>query len=112
MWGRRWMARGLLVAVAAAGLAACHSGSGTPTATRVGARDATVQEIIQCFRQHGLPNYPDAEFDPNDGRWHLPNVRPDLPASVRQACASLLPQETAGPAMPNSEFQQSTFRME
>jgi len=55
---------------------------------------------------NGLPNYSDAQFDPNDGRWHLPDQRPDLPPSVQQACASVLPQITRGPAVPNSEFQQ------
>jgi hypothetical protein len=104
-WGRA--APGALLAVGLAALVAACGGSGPPAAqaTRAGARDASVQEIIQCFRQHGLPNYPDAVYDPNDGRWHLPDHRPDLPVSVQQACSALLPQVTQGPPVPNADFQ-------
>src|SRR5262245_66440446 len=61
--------------------------------------DATLVQMISCFRAHGLPNFPDPVYDPNDGRWHLPNERPDITPDVRQACASVMPH----PQAPRSE---------
>jgi hypothetical protein len=50
--------------------------------------DASIVQMIACFRAHGLTNFPDPEFDPNDGRWHLANNRPDIPPDVSAACAA------------------------
>lgn len=101
----RWagLAVGLAVAAAAAG---CGGGHPAPAAGNAQQPDVSTQQLIQCFRQHGVPNYPDAQFDPNDGRWHLPDHRPDLPPSAQQACAPLLPQITEGPRLPDTQFQQ------
>jgi len=107
MRGLRWLACSVAVGVLAAGAVGCSAKSGDRVSVSGQSHgEVTVQEMIQCFRQHGLPDYPDAQFDPNDGRWHLPDHRPDLPPSVQQACASVLPQVTQGPAVPNAEFQQ------
>jgi hypothetical protein len=100
----RW-AVACTVALAAAG---CGGGGGgaAPGSGNSQRPDASTQQLIECFRQHDVPNYPDAQFDPNDGRWHLPDHRPDLPPSAQQACASLLPHITEGPRLPDPQFQQ------
>lgn len=109
MRGARRVVAGMVAAMAMTGLVGCSRSGDGQSAAPSGARppaDVSLQAMIQCFRQHGLPDYPDAQFDPNDGRWHLPDQRPDLPPAVEQACASVLPQVTEGPRVPNGEFQQ------
>lgn len=59
---------------------------------------------IACFRAHGLPDYPDPVYDPNDGRWHLPDIRPDLTGRVRDACASVMPQATPASPVPTAQL--------
>jgi hypothetical protein len=66
-------------------LAGCRPHPSSTTATN-STPDASLVEMIACFRAHGLTDFPDAEFDPSDGRWHLPNNRPDIPPDVSRAC--------------------------
>jgi hypothetical protein len=60
--------------------------------------------IIACFHAHGLPNYPGAQYDPSDGRWHFPNNQPPLTTAMRQACASLMPQATPASPIPTAQL--------
>jgi len=66
--------------------------------------DATIVAMIDCFRAHGLPNFPDPAYDPSDGRWHLPNERPDITVQVQQACASVMPHQVPGTPIPTAQL--------
>ncbi|HEY2670350.1 MAG TPA: hypothetical protein VGJ07_08230 [Rugosimonospora sp.] len=63
-----------------------------------------IMRVINCYRAHGLPNYPDPTYDPGDGRWHYPNERPALTGQVRQACASVMPQATPASPIPSGQL--------
>lgn len=105
---RRFRAAALLLAAAtAAVVAGCSTVRPAGSAGRredPNKPDATLVQMIQCFRAHGLPNFPDPVFDPNDGRWHLPNERPDITADVRQACASVMPHVTPASPIPSAQL--------
>jgi hypothetical protein len=60
--------------------------------------------VINCYRAHGLPNYPDPTYDPGDGRWHYPIERPALTGQARQACASAMPQATPASPIPSAQL--------
>jgi hypothetical protein len=103
--------RAVAVPVAAAVAAlVCACSGGTPTRSDAGRRedpnspDATIVQMIACFRQHGLPNFPDPVFDPNDGRWHLPNERTEITAEVRQACSAVMPHVTPASPVPSAQL--------
>jgi hypothetical protein len=63
-----------------------------------------IMRVINCFRVHGLPNYPDPIYDPVDGRWHYPDQPPPLSSQVRQACASVMPQSTPASPIPTAQL--------
>jgi hypothetical protein len=98
-----------VVAVAAVLLAGC-GGTGPGTGSGSGRQDPNaapddLTREIACFRAHGLPNFPDPVYDPNDGRWHLAGNRPALTTEVRQACAAVLPQATPASPVPTAQFR-------
>lgn len=66
--------------------------------------DATLVAMIECFRANCLPNFRDAVYDPGDGRWHLPNERPDITIEVQQACASVMPQRQPPSPIPSAQL--------
>jgi hypothetical protein len=98
-----------LLAATAAGVAGCtHDRSGSDAGEQRQDPNAAPDDLTQqitCFRAHGLPDYPDPVYDPNDGRWHLANERPALTAAVRQACASVMPTQTPASPIPASQLQ-------
>jgi hypothetical protein len=98
-------------AVLAAGilLAGCGTGSrpaaGTGNTQAGGAPDSSITTLIQCYRQHGDPAFPDPTYDPSDGRWHFAVSPNSAPASTRAACQRLMPNMTASPPVPQAQFQ-------
>lgn len=104
------LACGAMLAASAV-LAACGSGSGSPagsaaTAQGAGTPDASTEAIVQCYRTHGDPSFPDPVYDPSDGRWHFAVSPGSAPASTRQACQHLFPTVNASPPVPQAQFQQ------
>jgi len=96
---------------AGAVLAACSSGGSQSAAGSAGAGqgrspDAQTAAIVQCYRTHGDPTFPDPVYDPSDGRWHFATSPGSAPASTRQACQHLFPAVNASPPVPQAQFQQ------
>ena len=96
---------------ASAMLAACGSAGSRPAAGSPGAGqgrspDAQTAAIVQCYRTHGDPTFPDPVYDPSDGRWHYAISPNSAPASTRQACQRLMPNMTASPPVPQAQFQE------
>jgi hypothetical protein len=80
------MITGLLLA----GLSAC--GGGTPKASSSSPDAAAVwHDFMRCARTHGMPQLPDPKVD-SSGSATFPNGMGDVPASVEQACKSILNQ--------------------
>jgi hypothetical protein len=101
------------VLAALAPLSACGSGSsgaggagGAPTAA-AGSRtpDDATMAIVNCYRAHGDPSFPDPVYDPSDGRWHFAVSPGSAPASTQQACQHLFPTDNASPPVPQAQFQ-------
>lgn len=93
--------------VAGAVLAACGSAGTTGTHAQsgsAGAPDAETQRIVQCYRTHGDPTFPDPVYDPGDGRWHFAISPATAPQSTRQACQHLFPSATASPPVSQAQF--------
>ena len=89
-------------------LAGCASG-GSQTAGGTqggGSPDANTVAIVQCYRAHGDPGFPDPVYDPSDGRWHFAVSPGTAPVSTRQACQHLFPSGNASPPVPQAQFQQ------
>jgi len=104
------LACGAMVAASAV-LAACSSGGSQLAAGSAGAGqgrspDAQTAAIVQCYRTHGDPTFPDPVYDPSDGRWHFATSPGSAPASTRQACQHLFPAANASPPVPQAQFQQ------
>jgi len=100
----------VLLAVATLALVGgCSGGAAHPTAHQapenVNSPDTTLVAMIACFRSHGLASFPDPVFDPNDGRWHLANQRPDITPQVQRACASVIPHASPAPAIPSAQLR-------
>lgn len=109
------MTRLLAVAAAVAGAAVLAAGCSThsgpsssnppqPMRQNPTAAPQDLTQAIACFRSHGLPDYPDPTFDPTDGRWHYPDIRPALTSRIRQACASVLPTVTPASPIPSAQL--------
>lgn len=100
----------LLVTLAtAAALAACASGAGQPPAGSpgpAGTPDVQTAAIVQCYRAHGDPGFPDPVYDPGDGRWHFAVSPATAPQGTRQACQHLFPSAEVSPPVPQAQFQQ------
>lgn len=104
------LACGAMLAASAV-LAACSSGGSQPAAGSPGAGqgrspDAQTAAIVQCYRAHGDPTFPDPVYDPSDGRWHFADSPGNAPLSTRQACQHLFPAANASPPVPQAQFQQ------
>ena len=61
-----------------------------------------ITAMVACFRAHGMPDWPDPNYDPRDGRWHLDG--PPIKAETRQACASVMPQAVPAEPIPSARF--------
>jgi hypothetical protein len=103
------LACGVMLAASAA-LAGCGAGSaasrpasGTAAA---GTPDASTMAIVQCYRAHGDPGFPDPVYDPGDGRWHFAISPGTAPASTQRACQHLFPSVSSSPPVPQAQFQQ------
>lgn len=93
--------------IAGAALAACSSAATTSTHAPSGqaqAGQAETEAIVQCYRAHGDPGFPDPVYDPSDGRWHFAISPATAPQSTRQACQHLFPSGSASPPVPQAEF--------
>jgi hypothetical protein len=105
------LACGVMLAAGAL-LAGCGSGGSQPatgaaaTTQGAGAPDASTMAIVQCYRAHGDPGFPDPVYDPSDGRWHFAVSPGTAPASTQQACQHLFPTVNASPPVPQAQFQQ------
>jgi hypothetical protein len=91
----------LLVALALTGCGTSSPLRG-PQREDPNAAPADIMNMVACFRAHGMPNWPDPNYDPRDGRWHLDG--PPLKAETRQACASVLPHATPASPVPSAQF--------
>jgi hypothetical protein len=99
--------------LAGALLAGCGSGGSQPPAAggtgntqAAGAPEDAITTLIQCYRSHGDPGFPDPVYDPGDGRWHFAISPDSAPASTRAACQRLMPDMTASPPVPQAQFEQ------
>lgn len=107
------LACGAMLAVSAV-LAGCGAGStsgaGTggagATAQSATTPDTTIETIVQCYRSHGDPSFPDPVYDPGDGRWHFAISPGSAPATTQQACRHLFPSVNPSPPVPQAQFQQ------
>ena len=100
-----------MVLAAAAMLTACGSGASqhpasSPGPAQGGSPDSQTAAIVQCYRAHGDPGFPDPVYDPADGRWHFAISPGTAPQSTRQACQHLFPSANASPPVPQAQFQQ------
>jgi hypothetical protein len=90
-----------------AGLAACGSGGSQAPAGPAGASpDTATAAIVQCYRTHGDPGFPDPVYDPGDGRWHFAVSPATAPQNTRQACQHLFPQTAVSPPVPQAQFRE------
>ncbi len=91
----------LLLALLA--LAGCSHGSpGAQPRQNPNSVAPDVAAMVACFRAHGMPDWPDPNYDPRDGRWHLDG--PPLKPETRQACASVIPHATPASPVPSAQF--------
>jgi hypothetical protein len=91
-------------------LAACGSGASgaavpSSAATVTSTPDDATMAIVNCYRAHGDPSFPDPVYDPSDGRWHFAVSPGSAPASTQQACQHLFPSDNASPPVPRAQFQ-------
>jgi hypothetical protein len=90
-------------------LVACGSSAHPATSSTGPAQDASgraeTEAIVQCYRAHGIPNFPDPVYDPSDGRWHFAVSPGTAPESAQHACQHLFPSGTASPPVPQAQFQ-------
>ena len=102
---RAVLASGVILAAALAGCSAAGgatSASGTSSSTP----DDETMAIVNCYRAHGDPSFPDPVYDPSDGRWHFGISPGSAPAGTQQACQHLFPSSNASPPVPQAQFQQ------
>ena len=102
------LACGAMLAASAV-LAGCGSGGGSAAgaaAQGAGTPDASTEAIVQCYRAHGDPSFPDPVYDPSDGRWHFAISPGSAPQGTQQACQHLFPTVNPSPPVPQAQFQQ------
>jgi hypothetical protein len=90
-------------------LAGCGSGGRSAAGTAAqgaGTPDASTEAIVQCYRAHGDPSFPDPVYDPGDGRWHFAISPGSAPQSTQQACQHLFPTVNPSPPVPQAQFRQ------
>ena len=94
---------------ASAVLAGCGSGGGSAAgaaAQGAGTPDASTEAIVECYRAHGDPSFPDPVYDPSDGRWHFAISPGSAPQGTQQACQHLFPTVNPSPPVPQAQFRQ------
>jgi hypothetical protein len=96
------LAATVLLALAGCSGGGASSGAGNAHAANPNSPDADLMRMVQCFRAHGMPEWPDPNYDPRDGRWHLDG--PPLKADTRQACAAVMPHATPASPLPSAQF--------
>lgn len=79
------LAGSMALAVAACGGTSQHTSSTHESAALVWHR------LVQCARQHGMPDLPDPTVD-DQGQAHFPDGTPKPPPSVQQACQAIYDQ--------------------
>jgi hypothetical protein len=89
--------------IACAALAACSTGA-HPRSGSAAQPDTEIESIVQCYRAHGDPGFPDPVYDPSDGRWHFAVSPATAPMSTRQACQHLFPSVDPSPPVPQAQF--------
>jgi uncharacterized protein YceK len=101
----------IVLAVATASLLAGCGDGGKPAASQsaAGANKAApnqeqvtlMRELSKCYREHGVPNYPDPVQGP-DGTWALVGNVAEPPKTALDACSSIAgripPDQSAPPA--------------
>ena len=97
-----------VAALLASALAGCSAAGGTSSASATSSStpDDATMAIVNCYRAHGDPSFPDPVYDPGDGRWHFAISPGSAPASTQQACQHLFPSSDASPPVPQAQFQQ------
>ena len=93
------------LAGALAGCSAAVGGTTSASATSSSTPDDETMAIVNCYRAHGDPSFPDPVYDPGDGRWHFAVSPGSAPASTQQACRHLFPTANASPPVPQAQFQ-------
>jgi hypothetical protein len=112
---RRCTAMVAAAGACAAVVAGCGSGGhaeghATPSGTSRAQTQATLRELTQCVRQHGVPNFPDLTIDQR-GKLQVPPGTRKPPESTMKACqsiASRLPAE--GRAQPPTAAEMAKLR--
>jgi len=99
------LASGVILAAALAGCSAAAGGTTSASATSSSTPDDETMSIVNCYRAHGDPSFPDPVYDPNDGRWHFAVSPGSAPAATQQACQHLFPSSNASPPVPQAQFQ-------
>jgi len=96
-----------VAALLASALAGCSAAGGTSSASATSSStpDDATTAIVNCYRAHGDPSFPDPVYDPGDGRWHFATSPGTAPYSTRQACQHLFPTGNASPPVPQARFQ-------
>jgi hypothetical protein len=97
------LACGLILAAALAGCSA--AGGTTSAATSSSTPDDETMAIVNCYRAHGDPSFPDPVYDPSDGRWHFAVSPGSAPDSTQRACQHLFPTDNSSPPVPQAQFQ-------
>ena len=103
---RTLLASGVILAAALAGCSAAGGGTNSVSVTSSSTPDDETMAIVNCYRSHGDPSFPDPVYDPGDGRWHFAVSPGSAPASTQQACQHLFPSSNASPPVPQAQFQQ------
>lgn len=92
--------------IAGAMLAACSSAATSTHAPSGQAQSgqAEIEAVVQCYRAHGDPGFPDPVYDPSDGNWHFAISPGTAPQSTQQACQQLFPSGAASPPVSQAQF--------
>jgi hypothetical protein len=85
-------------------LAACDrpSPSAHPAATSRAQVQQVWRELVQCIREHGMPDLPDPTFD-DQGHVSFPDDTPRVPEEAQRACSAIsdrLPPNAQGGTQP------------
>ena len=75
--------------VAGCGSGGHAAGHATPSGTSSAQIQATLRELTQCVRQHGVPNFPDLTIDQRTGKVQVPPGTGKPPQSAIDACRSI-----------------------
>jgi hypothetical protein len=93
------------VLTACSGPAGQRTAAGAPGRESGASPDANTAAIVQCYRAHGDPSFPDPVYDPGDGRWHFGTSPASAPQSTQQACQHLFPATSPSPPVPQAQFR-------